>query len=169
MTDILTAAQGALFVRTTASDTIMLQLIPLVTEHVIRATGRDWTKDTTISPMAIAAAGSILTAWYDNPAMVGQASDGAIGALTQLEAEAMKYRKYIFRGLSGQGIVIIDGLLIGDAVIALRGYFGVSGDQHSKFASVASWDYQLDQTANENLSDNRYMVIVKSPVEDFYP
>lgn len=166
---ILTAAEGAYFVRTYASDPILLQLMPLVDKHIERATGRDWTQDSTKSDLAKAAAGSILIAWYDNPGMVGQAPDGALGALTQLEAEAAKYRKYTFRGLNGAGYISLPEARIGDVVNKLQGYAGVSGDQSSHFESTVSAWCSLRQTDNSDLSANYYVVILKSPAEDIRP
>lgn len=169
MTNILTAAEAAYFVRTYTTDPIMLQLLPLVDKHVERATGRDWTADSPVSDMAKAAAGSILIAWYDNPAMVGQAPDGALGALTQLEAEAGKYRKYTFRGLSSAGSIPIPGARIGDVVVKLHGYSGVTGNQSSHFESAVSLDYSLQQTDGSDLSGNYYVVILKNRIEDINP
>ncbi len=169
MTNILSAAEAAYFVRTYSSDPIMLQLLPLVDKHIERATGRDWTADSTKSDLAKAAAGAILTAWYDNPAQVGQSPDGALGALTQLEAEAAKYRKYKFRGLNNSGYVSIPEACIGDSVIKLQGYYGVVGDQSSHFESAVSWYSSLKQTDSSDLSGNYYVVILKSPAEDIRP
>lgn len=169
VTNILTAAEAAYFVRTYASDPILLQLMPLVDKHVERATGRNWTTDSPINDLAKAAAGSILTAWYDNPAMVGQSPDGALGALTQLEAEAAKYRKYTFRGLQSAGSVSLPEACIGDAVVKLQGYAGVSGDQSSHFASTITVAGALSQTDNADLSNNYYVVILKNASEDIRP
>ncbi len=169
MTTILTAAEAAYFVRTYASDPILLQLMPLVDKHIERATGRDWTQDNTKSDLAKAAAGAILTAWYDNPASVGQAPDGAMGVLTQLEAEAAKYRKYTFRGLTSSGSISIPEAVPGDAVIKLQGYAGVSGDQSSHFESTVSLRGSLQQTDSGNLSANYYVVILKNAAEDIRP
>jgi hypothetical protein len=169
MANILTAAEAAYFVRTYSTDPILLQLMPLVDKHIERATGRDWTADATKSDLAKAAAGAILTAWYDNPQMVGQSPDGALGALTQLEAEAAKYRKYTFRGLSGAGSISLPEARIGDAVIKLQGYSGVSGDQSSHFASTVTVNYSLSQTDSADLSNNYYVVILKSAAEDIRP
>lgn len=169
MTTILTAAEAAYFVRTYSTDPILLQLMPLVDKHIERATGRDWTQDVTKNDLAKAAAGSILIAWYDNPASVGQSPDGALGALTQLEAEAAKYRKYVFRGLTSSGYVSIPEANIGDQVIKLQGYYGVTGDQSSHFEGTVSWYSSLKQTDSSDLSGNRYVVILKSPAEDIRP
>jgi len=169
MSNILTAAEAAYFVRTYNSDPIMLQLMPLVDKHVERATGRDWTVDSPVSDLAKAAAGSILIAWYDNPASVGQSPDGALGALTQLEAEAAKYRKYSFRGLSSAGSVSIPEACLGDVVIKLQGYSGVTGDQSTHFESAVSLAGALQQTDGSNLSGNYYVVILKNRQEDIRP
>ncbi len=169
MTNILTAAEAAYAVRTYASDPIMLQLIPQVDKVVERATGKDWTTDSPINDLAKAAAESILTSWYDNPATVGQVPDGALGALTQLEAEAAKYRKYTFRGLNGAGYISIPEACLGDAVIKLQGYAGVSGTQTSHFESTVSAWGSLRQTDSADLSANYYVVILKNAAEDIRP
>ena len=55
MANILTTAEAANFVRTDTSDAVMLMLLPQVDEFIKRATGRDWTADATINPVAKAA------------------------------------------------------------------------------------------------------------------
>lgn len=166
MTNILTAAEAANFVRTETDDAVMLQFLPMVDEFIQRATGRDWTADGTINDVAKAAAGMLLVQWYDNPGMVGNEnalSFGLANALAQLEAEALKYRKYQFEGLDGAGDISLPGALEGDDVISLTGVYGASGDQSSKFESEISDTGYIAQTSSSDLSDKLYVVILKSP------
>jgi predicted aspartyl protease len=92
MANILTAAQAANALRCEVTDPAMLDLMPQVDEYIKTATGRNWAADTTIDPVAIAAARMLLVMWYENPAMVGSQtvlSYGLGNALTQLEAKAL--------------------------------------------------------------------------------
>lgn len=169
MTNILTAAEAANFVRTDATDAVMLQLLPLVDDFIQRATGRDWTADGTINDTAKAAAGMLLVQWYDNPAMVGNENVLAFGifnVLSQLEAEALKYRKYQFAGLSAAGYISLPGALLGDDVVSLTGVYGASGDQSASFESEISEAGYIQQTSSSDLSDYLYVVILKSPQSD---
>ncbi len=172
MPNILTAAEGANFVRTDTSDAVMLMLLPLVDQFIQRATGRDWTADTTINPVAKVAAGILLVQWYDNPAQAGIEGlmpFGATNALSQLEAEALKYRKFQFRGLSTSGRIAVPCANFGDDVISLIGVYGVSGDQKSSFESEISVDGSLLQINTANLYSNLYVVILKTPGQDVIP
>lgn len=166
---ILTPSEAANFVRTTETDQVMLMLLPQIDVFAQRATGRDWSADAVINPSAKTAAGMLLVLWYDNPAQVG--SDGVLpygltNVLSQLEAEALKYRKYEFEGLSGAGVISLPGAFDGDTVIKLVGVVGASGDQSAKFESSISVDNQILQTYGSDLSANHYVVILKSPAED---
>src|SRR5215216_167498 len=102
MTNILSATEAAYFVRTDTSDAVMLMLLPVVDAVIKKATGRDWSADATISPIAKAAAGMLLVQYYDSPSQMGTDTPLAFGltnVLGQLEAEALKYRKVQFYGL----------------------------------------------------------------------
>jgi hypothetical protein len=111
MTNILTTTQAANALRTTTDDPRMLDLLPQIDGFIQRATGRDWTQDTTKDPAAIAAATILLVMWFENPAMTGSEAVmpfGLTAALTQLEAQALKYRHIQFRGRKGAGAVQLD-------------------------------------------------------------
>lgn len=166
MANILTAAEAANFLRTTTDDAVMLQFLPLVDTYLQQATGHDWTVDSDKHNTAKIAAGMLLTYWYDNPHAVGEAPVSLAAALVQLEAEALKYRKYEFGGLNGAGAVSIPGLRKGDGVITLTGVYGVSGDQSANFEATVSEDDQIEQTSASDLSDNLYVVVVKHPADD---
>lgn len=169
MTNLLTTTQASNALRVATSDSRMADLLPLVDRYIRDATGRDWTADATIHPTAMSAATMLLVQWYDNPSMIGMdgsLSHGLTAALTQLEAEALKYRKYQFNGASGAGGISIPGALEGDDVISLVGVYGVSGSQTASFESEISEEGYIQQTSSSDLSDNLYVVILKSPKDD---
>ena len=171
MPNILTAAEAANFLRTETTDTAMLNLLPLVDSFIQRATGRDWTADTTINPIAKAAAGMLLVQWYDVPGQSGsQVTDsplafGLTNVLGQLEAQSLKYRSTEFYGASSAGSVLIPGARVGDVVQKLVGVYGVSGDQSAKFEGVISVAGTIQQNVGD-LSANRYVVVLKAPGDD---
>lgn len=163
---ILTAAEAANFLRTHADDAVMLQLMPLVDEYLKNASGHDWTTDSTKHPTAKLAAGMLLSFWYDQPLMVGQTPAPLSAALVQLEAEALKYRKVEFAGLSGAGGIALAGARKGDKVVRVVGTYGVSGSQAASFESVVSVDGQLQQTDGADLSGNLYAAALHHPADD---
>lgn len=169
MTNILTPAEAAQFVRTDPGDAVVTMLLPMVDSYIQAATGRDWTQDVAIHKLAQAAAGMILVAWYDNPSQIGDNGCqpvGILSALTQLEAEALKYRQYTFYGASGAGSIAIAGARQADQVMSLVGVYGVSGDQHAHFASVVDLDGCLSQLTNSDFSERMFTVVLKSPMDD---
>lgn len=169
MTNILTAAEAASAIRTDAADTDLLALLPLVDKFVERATGRDWTQDGTINAIAKAAARMLIVQWYDNPAQVGQDQVLAFGltnVLSQLEAEAYRYRKYEFEGLNGGGSIFVPGVREGDEVLKLVGTYGATGSQTSKFESAISEENFIVQTSTDDLSEKHYVVVLKNPADD---
>ena len=172
MADILTAQQAANALRVETADLRMLDLLPQVDEFIERATGRDWTQDATKNPVAIAAATMLLVIWFENPGMIGQEVSlpfGLVATLSQLEAETLKYRRYTIAGSNGAGGIPLPGAEIGDDVISVTGIHGVSGSQVANFESEISVAGQLQQTSGSDLSDNIYVVIIKSPGEDVMP
>lgn len=166
MTNILTADEGANFVRTENTDAVMLQLLPFVDAYINNATGHDWTSDATINDTAKLAAGMLLVHWYDNPGAVGVSIETVSSALVQLEAEALIYRKYEFAGRSDAGAIALPRARVGDVVITLNGVYGVSGDQSAAFESVVSVADYIQQISASNLSDYRYVVVVKNPADE---
>jgi hypothetical protein len=169
MSSILTVPEAALFVRSEETDPILNMLLPQTDAFIQRATGRDWTADTQINELAKAAAGMLLVLWYDNPAQAG--TDGIMpfgltNVLSQLEAEALKYRKYTFEGLSTAGALTLPGALEGDTIVKLVGVYGVSGDQTAKFETAISEENQITQTYGGDLAEKHFVVILKSPAED---
>lgn len=163
--NILTASEAAAVLRVLSTDSDMLALLPLVDRYIELATGRDWTNDSTIASEAKAAARMLLTQWYENP---GQQAQGVTGmahglnaALAQLEARALRYRKYEFTGCS-TGYASIPEAKEGDQVIALVGIYGVSGDQSANFESVISQDGCIQKIGGGDLSENFYLVTLIS-------
>lgn len=166
MTNILTPAEAANFIRSNETDAVMLQLLPLVDEYLYNATGHDWTVDVPIHPTAILAAGMVLVYWYDNPTWVGVPPATLTGPLVQLEAEALKYRKYEFAGRDGIGAISLPGARVGDEVITLVGVYGAEEDQSESFESVITVRGYIQQVDIEDLTDNLYVVVLKHPAED---
>lgn len=166
MSNILTPNEAAQFCRTNADDPLLLQLLDQVDRYVQYATGRDWTQDSAVNPIAKTAAQILLVNWYDDPSQMGTSPNGAAGPLVQLEAEALKYRKYQIEGISGSGSVYLPGALEGDTVVAVTGVYGVSGDQSALFESAISSDGAIQQTDNGDHSEHLFVVVLKSPSED---
>jgi len=172
MANILTAAQAANALRTTTDDVRMLDLLPQVDDFIERATGRDWTQDTPKIPAAVSAATMLLVAWFENPSMIqteGGSSYGLTSALSQLEAEALKYHKHVIGGSDGAGSIALPGADIGDSVIAVTGIYGVSGSQVASFETVISVRGSIQQISGSDLSEKIYVVILKSPADDVVP
>lgn len=168
MSNILTVQKAANALRVDTDDPRLLDLLPQVDELIKRATGRDWAQDNTKNPVAISAATMLLVMFFENPGQIGEAQIpfALTAALTQQEAEALKYRKVKFYGVSSAGGIAIDGACVGDDVISLVGIYGVSGSQVASFESKISIPGQIQQTSGSDLSDNLYVVILKSPEDD---
>lgn len=166
MPNVLSAQEAANFVRTSVSDAVMLQLLPLVDSYLLNATGHDWAADSTIHATAKTAAGILLVHWYDTPAAIGQTPAALSSTLVQLEAEALKFRKFHFEGRNGAGGVSLPGARVGDAVISLTGVYGVSGNQTSLFEAVISADDQIQQTSGGDHSQSQFVAVLKHPAED---
>lgn len=90
MANILTTTEAANVLRTETSDPNLVDLLPQVDAYIQQATGRDWTADTTIHPLAKAAARMLLVMWHENPAMMANGMTGLFfgfaAVLSQLEA-----------------------------------------------------------------------------------
>jgi hypothetical protein len=166
MPNILTPTEGANFVRTEETNAVMLMLLPHIDSYINNATGHDWTTDSTIHPTAKLAAGILLVNWYDNPLQVGQSADAALPQLSQLEGEALKYRKIEFYGRTGAGAIALAGALYGDTVLKLVGVAVETGDQSAKFEDAISVVGQIQQTSAADLSENMYVVVLKHPKDD---
>lgn len=163
---ILTAEEGANFLRTEADNEIMLMLLPLADQYLLSASGHDWAADEIIHPSAKLAAGMLLVYWYDNVGAIGQPPDALTPLLVQLEAEALKYRKVTFMGLSGAGGICLPQACLGDVVLKVIGTYGKSGDQSAKFEAVISVAGLIMQTSAENLYNCLFTAVLKHPAED---
>lgn len=169
---ILSLQQAINVLRCEESDPRVKDLLPQVDAFLKRATGRDWAQDTVKNPLAVSAATMLMVMWFDIPGQMGsQITDsplafGLTNMLSQLEADALKYRKVQFAGLSGTGSIPMPDAHLGDDVISLVGVYGVSGDQSAKFESEISDEGMLAQTSADDLSDYLYVVVLKSPADD---
>lgn len=166
MTNILTAAEAADVLRCAVDDARLLDLLPQIDAYIKTATGHAWEGDTPIHETAKAAARMLLVQWFEDPGMLvgGQAlSFGVQACLTQLQALALRYRK--FMGRNGAGSIEMSGVAMGDKVETLIGLTGVSGDQSTDFESVISVNDQIQQTSTDDLSENWYLVCI-APMEE---
>lgn len=166
MTNILTAAEAADVLRCAADDARLLDLLPQIDAYIKTATGHAWEGDNPIHETAKAAARMLLVQWFEDPGMMvgGKAlSFGAQACLTQLQALAQRYRKFL--GRNGAGMILMSGVAIGDKVETLIGLVGVSGDRTADFESVISVKDQIQQTSTDDLSENWYLVCL-TPLEE---
>jgi hypothetical protein len=168
MANILTASEAATVLRCEVSDPDMLGLLPLVDAYLYRATGHDWSKDSSIQPEAKSAARILLTVWHENPGMTADGSaNGAMGfglrsVLVQLEALALRYQQFI--GNNGAGGCDLPKAKAGETVSSLVGLIGLTGDQSAKFETVISVDGQIQQIHSGDLSANYFRAYLV-PVE----
>jgi hypothetical protein len=149
MTNILTDDEAAAVLRVEADNPDMTGLLDLVDNYIKSATGRDWTTDTPI-----------------HPGQPGALDFGLRAMLTQLEAEALKYRKVTFYGLNGSGYITALDAQLGDNVLSVTGVYGVSGNQAAKFETVISQAESIKQTNSGDLSANVYVAILKNPADE---
>ena len=169
MTTILTTTQAENALRVASGDARVSDLLPQVDKIIERATGRDWTQDSTKHPIAVSAATMLLVQMFENPAMTGDSTlmtFGLTNALGMLEAEALKYRKYEFEGCNGGGSIYLPGAREGDVVIKLVGVYGASGNQSSNFESSISEERYIVQTSSEDFNEIHFVVVLKSPADD---
>ncbi len=169
MANILTSAQAENALRIASGDSRVADLLPQVDKIIERATGRDWTQDTTKHSIAVSAATMLLVQMFENPAMTGDSTMMTLGltnALAMLEAEALKYRKYEFEGCTGGGSIYLPGAREGDTVIKLVGVYGASGDQSANFEDAISEEDYLVQLSTQDFSEIHFVVVLKSPADD---
>lgn len=89
MANILTATEAANALRVDEDDAYMLDLLDQVDAAIQMATGRDWTSDDPMNPLAKAAARMLLVRMHEDPggmAAGGMMSLAVSSALAQLEA-----------------------------------------------------------------------------------
>jgi hypothetical protein len=94
MANILTAAEAATVLRCDVTDQAMLDLLPQVDAYVNYATGRDWTLDHPIRPVAKSAARILLTRAHEDPGAMSQPANsiswGLQACMMQLQAIALE-------------------------------------------------------------------------------
>ncbi len=167
MANILTASEAAIVLRTSATDTALLALLPLVDSFLKNASGHDWAADTTIRPEAKAAAQMLITMWYENPGMTASGittlNFGLQAALVQLEAVALSYREFL--GRNGAGGCVLTGAKVGDTVSSLIGLIGMSGDQSASFETVITVNDQIQQLSGSDLSTKWFRAFITRPGE----
>ncbi len=167
MANLLTATEAANLLRCEETEAEMLALLPLVDAYIQKATGRDWTGDNPIHPLAKSAARMLLVRMHEDPGgMVAGAalSFGLHAILTQMKAMVLQYRT--FAGISGAGAIDLPGAKRGDKVQSLTGLTtGTTGDQSSAFETVISVDDQIQQTSTSDLSDKWFRAYLV-PVEE---
>jgi hypothetical protein len=156
--------EAAVVLRCESTDENMLALLPQVDAYIQQATGRDWTVDSPISPVAKSAARMLLVMWHENPGMIGNMSSlnfGLTSALVQLESLALRY--VTFEGLDGAGYIEIPNVVAGTTVSSVVGVVGVSGDQHTNFESVITEDGYIYQSSTSDLSSKWYRAYLVPP------
>ena len=167
MSNILTASEAANVLRCEATDALMLNLLVAVDAYIRTATGRDWTQDVTIEPLAKAAARILITQWHEDPGMLagGQValSGGLSACLTQLEARALYY--YTFEGRDGAGSIALDAANEGDTVDSVIGRVGATGSQAAAFETVISSSGYIQQLSSVDLSDCWFTAKLVPPTE----
>lgn len=164
MANILTVIEAANVLRCETDDPLMQDTLPQVDAYLETASGRDWTGDSTIHPLAKSAARMLLVRWHEDPG--GMAAGEALGfglqaALAQLRAEALRYRT--FMGVSGPGYVPLPGVKIGDTVGSVTGRVGASGSQAAAFETVITVDDYLHQVSGADLSEKWYTAYIVPP------
>jgi hypothetical protein len=163
---ILSAVEAANFLRCEPDDQVMLQFLPMIDVYLENATGHNWANDDPVPAVAKSAAGMLLIAWYDHPEMVGSSPTSLLGLLVQLEAEALKYKKYTVEGLNGAGSIFLSNALEGSSVLSVTGVVGATGDQSAKFETTISEENFIKQTSADNLDEKFFVVVLKHPAED---
>lgn len=70
---------------------VMTVLVPAINSFIRNATGKDWSKDSEVDPVAKMCAGILLVRWFEDPGQVGKVSDaGLLAVVGQLSARAAK-------------------------------------------------------------------------------
>lgn len=167
MTNILTASEASVVLRTETTDADMLALLPMVDDYIKNATGHDWTSDATIDPSAKAAARMLIAQWHENPMMVGSESSmlgpGLKAVLTQLEVKSLQYMEFF--GLNGAGAISLPRAYEGDKVNSVVAVVGATGVYSSSFETVISETGQIQQTSDSDLSEYVFRAKLISPAD----
>jgi hypothetical protein len=162
MANILTENEAATVLRCDSTDADMLALLSSVDAYIKNATGHDWASDSPVIPEAKSAARMLLVKWHEDPGMMGNSAPalgyGLSACLVQLEAMALRYRKFF--GRNGAGSIPLPGASVGDSVQSLIGLVGATGDQSANFEEMITVSDQIQQTSDEDLSAKAYRVYV---------
>ncbi len=166
--NILSSAEAAAILRCDEDDPSMLIMLPWIDADIKRRTGRDWSADLVIHPLAKRLATFLLIKAHEdpgdlNPNQATALSAGVLAATIQLQAEALYY--HTFEGLTGPGSIEIRNAKRGDSVISLYGRVGAIGDQAAKFETVITEDGYLQQIASEDLTLKFYTAHLVPPGE----
>jgi hypothetical protein len=159
MTNILSAADAAKFLKCEVDDPSMLLLLPQIDAYIMRSTGRDWAAEDPIPQEAKSFARGLLVRWHEDPGVLNASQEAVLtGSLLacaqQLRAMAGYY--FLFEGLPGAGMIAMPGVSEGDKVMWVKGKVNIAGDQTDKFESVITWDGFLQQISSEDL-DRTYL------------
>ncbi len=64
-------------------------IIPAIGDYLLNATGKDWSADAVIDPLAKMVASVLLVRWFGDTGMIGKCEDsGLVGLITQLKIKA---------------------------------------------------------------------------------
>jgi hypothetical protein len=132
----------------------MIDLLPQLDNYIRIGTGRDWTVDDPVHPLAKAAARILLVRGYEDPGALEQSSAlefGARSLMVQLAVIALQYK--VFLGRNGAGGCYLPGVRRGDSVSGLVGLVGMTGDQSALFETVVTVDDQIQQVSTSNLTN----------------
>jgi hypothetical protein len=166
--NILSTAEAAAILRCDENDPSMVIMLPWIDADIRRRTGRDWSADLVIHPLAKRLATLLLVKSHEDPGDLnpnqGTAiSAGILAATIQLQVEALYY--HTFEGLTGPGSIEIRNAKRGDSVLSLYGRVGATGDQAAKFETVIQVDGYLQQIASEDLTLKFYTAHLVPPGE----
>jgi hypothetical protein len=137
MTNILTIPEAANALRTADNDINLVDLLPQVDAYIQNATGRDWTADSPINPLAKAAARMLIVKWHEDPGMnatqVASLGYGLASCFVQLQSLAMQ--------LETNGIP--------DEALKLNSSFPVDGGDNIAVTAnlVLAFNHAMDSTA----------------------
>lgn len=157
MANILTAQEAANVLRCAVTDPLMLDLLQQVDAHIRGATGRDWSIDNPVDPLAKEAARILMVQWHEDPGRMGNSNALNFGwqsVIVKLQAKALRYHN--LAGRNGAGPIELPGVTAGETVSTVTGLIGATGDQAAAFETVITVDGQIQQISTDDLSANWY-------------
>ncbi len=95
MSNILTTEEAVAILRLDSTDLLeypqLKTILPAIDDYLKTATGKDWSKDEPIDPIAKMIASVLLVRWFEDPGMIGRVSDkNIIHFVGQLHAKALE-------------------------------------------------------------------------------